>query len=143
MGFEAADIIKGIKSLIKQIKGHENKVEIEYKRAVNKKGNKTAQGVLDTVFRRADVEWRGLGVIPKSGLKFRDKFKDFDGEKEFKMKIAKHKKIRGCICGEVLQGLKAPRDCKMLGTACTPSKPIGPCMVSSEGSCAAYYKYER
>ena len=143
MGFEASDIIKGIKSLIKQIKSHESKVEVEYKRAVNKRGNKTAQNVLGTVFKIEDTEWRGLGVIPKSGLKFKDKFKNFDAEKEFKIKTKKHKKIHGCICGEVLQGLKAPRECKLLGTACTPSRPIGPCMVSSEGSCAAYYKYER
>lgn len=140
-GFDTIDILKGIERLINQIKNGEYKVEIAYKRAVKKQGNRTARKILGSVFEASDSEWRGLGVIKKSGLKLREKYRDFDAEIRFKVKIPKTRKIQGCICGKVIQGIKSPRDCKLFKKACTPQNPIGPCMVSSEGTCAAYYKY--
>lgn len=141
-GFEPADILKGIERLINQVKNKEHKVEIEYKRAVNRKGNTTAKKILGSVFEERDSEWRGLGVIPKSGLKLKKKYEDFDAEKKFRINIPKASKTRGCICSEILQGVKSPRDCKLFGKSCTPGNPVGPCMVSSEGTCAACYRYE-
>ncbi len=140
-GFDTIDILKGVERLINQIKNREYKVEIAYKRAVKKQGNRTARKILGSVFEASDSEWRGLGVIKKSGLKLRKKYRDFDAETRFKVKVPKTRKMRGCICGEVIQGIKSPRDCKLFRKLCTPQNPIGPCMVSSEGSCAAYYKY--
>lgn len=142
-GFDEADVIKGIKSLIKQVKKHQYKVEIAYKRAVRKQGNARARRVLASVFAVSDSTWRGLGVIKKSGLKLKKEFKEFCAEKEFKIKLPKAVEPKACACGEVLQGIKRPRDCKLFKKRCTPQNPIGPCMVSSEGTCAAYYKYER
>ena len=140
-GFETIDILKGIERLINQIKNREYKVEIAYKRAVKKEGNRTARKILDSVFEAGDSEWRGLGIIKKSGLKLRKKYRDFDAKTKFKVKIPKARKMRGCVCGEVIQGIKSSRDCKLFKKICTPQNPIGPCMVSSEGTCAAYYKY--
>lgn len=142
-GFDTIDILKGIKRLVEQIKNHEYKVEITYKRAVKPKGNVTARKILNSVFEIDDSEWRGLGVIKKSGLKLREKYRDFDAEKKFKIKVPKTHKMHGCICGEILQGIKSPRNCKLFRKLCTPQNPIGPCMVSSEGTCAAYYKHEK
>ena len=140
-GFDDIDIIKGIKRLIELIKRRRYKVEIEYKRAVKKEGNIKARRMLDAVFTLCDAHWRGLGVIKRSGLKLREEFKEFSAEKEFKVNIPEGKKPKGCICGEVLQGISSPRDCKLFRKRCSPQNPVGPCMVSSEGSCAAYYKY--
>ena len=141
MGFEALDILKGIKRLFEKIKENDYKVEIEYIRAVNKKGNKEALKALNSVFEVKDSDWRGIGVIKKSGLKLKNKYKEFDAEKKFKVKLPKIQFKKNCICGEVLQGAKSPSDCKLFGKTCIPRKPFGPCMVSSEGTCAAYYKY--
>ena len=140
-GFDEIDIVKGIKRLVEQIKSHRYTTEIEYKRAVTKEGNIEARRVLDSVFEVKDSDWRGLGMIKESGLKLKDKYRQFDAEKEFKVKLPKAILPKGCICGEVLQGIKGPRDCKLFGKVCTPRKPVGPCMVSSEGTCAAYYRY--
>lgn len=140
-GFDTIDILKGIEQLINQIKNRKHNVEIEYKRAVNKDGNKIARKILESVFEVSDSRWRGLGVIKKSGLKLRKEYRMFDGEREFKVKVPKAQENRGCICGEVIQGIKSPRDCKLFKNTCTPQSPIGPCMVSSEGTCAACYKY--
>ena len=140
-GFEIIDILKGIERLIRQIKNRQYKVEIEYKRAVKKEGNKTARRVLDSVFKITDSEWRGLGVIKRSGLKLKKEFNAFDAEKKFSVKVKKTTSQRGCICGDILQGVKTPKDCRLFKKTCTPRRPIGPCMVSSEGTCAAYYKY--
>ncbi len=142
-GFEAADIMRGIEMLIEQIRRGRHCVEIAYKRAVKKQGNTTARRVLNSVFERRDSEWRGIGIIKKGGLKLRRKYKSFDAEAEFNVKLPQAKQKKGCICGEVIQGAKSPADCRLFGKVCTPQKPLGPCMVSSEGSCAAYYKYGR
>jgi len=142
-GFDTIDILKGIERLIRQIKNARYAVEIEYKKAVKKRGNPAARRVLGRVFEASDAEWRGLGVIGKSGLKLRKKYRDFDAEKEFNVKIPKTRRARGCICGAVIQGSKSPRECRLFGKACTPQSPVGACMVSSEGTCAAHYKYGR
>jgi len=140
-GFDEIDIIKGIKRLIGQIRTRTYKVEIEYKRAVKKEGNIKARRILDSVFTVCDSEWRGLGAIKRSGLKLRKEFKDFSAEKEFKIKLPKAVAPKGCICGELLQGISSPSECELFKKVCTPQNPVGPCMVSSEGTCAAFYRY--
>ena len=140
-GFAPADIVKGITRLIKQITAGKSKVEIEYKRAVTKQGNLKAQKALKAVFRVSDARWRGLGLIKKSGLFLNKAYKDFDAKLKFKIKMPKAKEPKGCLCGKVLQGIRAPLDCRLFKKVCTPANPVGPCMVSSEGTCAAYYKY--
>ena len=142
-GFEEHDILKGIKRLIEQVRQQRYKVEIEYKRAVRKEGNVQARRILFSVFEPCPAQWRGLGLIKRSGLKLRQEYKNFSAEKEFKIKLPKTVEPKGCLCGEVLQGIKSPRDCRLFKKVCTPQNPVGPCMVSSEGTCAAYYKYER
>lgn len=142
-GFDDADIIKGISKLVTLIKNNLiSKVEIEYKRAVKPDGNKKARDIIEKVFTCCDSEWRGLGVIKKSGLKLKKAYKAFDADIEFNIKVPKPKVHKGCLCGEVLQGIKSPKDCRLFKRSCIPQRPIGPCMVSSEGTCAAYYKYE-
>lgn len=140
-GFEEMDIIQGLKQLVEQAKKHTHKVEIAYKRAVKRQGNARARRILHSVFTVCDAEWRGLGVIKKSGLKLRKEYKDFSAENKFKVKLPKAVEPKGCLCGEVLQGISAPSDCRLFKKVCTPEHPVGPCMVSSEGTCAAFYKY--
>lgn len=140
-GFEPLDVLQSIYMLLKQIKEKRTEVEIEYFRAVHPEGNRIAQELIDEVFEVSDVMWRGLGTIPKSGLRLKRKFSDFDAEKEFRPKTKKSKENPDCACGEVLRGVKKPTQCKLYRKICTPEEPYGPCMVSSEGTCAAYYKY--
>jgi len=140
-GFEPLDVLQTIYMLLKQIKEKRAEVEIEYFRAVHPQGNRIAQELIDEVFEVSDVMWRGLGTIPKSGLRLKSKFSDFDAEKEFQPKTRKSKENPDCACGEVLRGVKKPTQCKLYRRICTPEEPYGPCMVSSEGTCAAYYKY--
>lgn len=140
-GFDEIDIIKGIKRLIEQIRGQRYTAEIEYKRAVKREGNIRARQILNSVFTVCDTRWRGLGLIKKSGLKLRKEFKQFSAESKFKVKTPKPVKQKGCVCGEVLQGIKSAKDCRLFRKRCTPQNPVGPCMVSSEGTCAAFYKY--
>jgi hydrogenase expression/formation protein HypD len=140
-GFDEIDIIKGVKRLVDQVNKGDSKVEIEYKRAVKKKGNRKANKILQSVFEPGDSEWRGLGKIKKSGLRLKKKYRQFDAEKEFKVSVPDVPLPRGCLCGDVLQGISAPRDCRLFGKKCTPRSPVGPCMVSSEGTCAAAYRY--
>ncbi|MFA5628694.1 MAG: hydrogenase formation protein HypD [Dehalococcoidales bacterium] len=140
-GFEALDILQCIEMLARQTEKGEAKVEIAYKRGVTFDGNLTAQNVLAQVFEPSDAEWRGMGNVPNSGLKLRPEFADFDAEKKFEFDPGPTKVQKGCICGEVLRGTKSPLECKLFRKICNPLNPIGPCMVSSEGSCAAYYHY--
>ena len=140
-GFDESDIIEGITRLVEQIKQKRSTAEIEYTRAVKKQGNATARKTLFSVFEPRDSQWRGLGVIKKSGLKLKRAYRQFDADRQFKVVLPKVKNNRGCVCGEVLQGIKSPQECRLFKKACTPQHPIGPCMVSSEGACAAYYKY--
>ncbi|NMG06900.1 hydrogenase formation protein HypD [Brasilonema sp. UFV-L1] len=143
-GFEPLDIIQSIWMLLQQIVENRCQVENQYNRLVEKIGNQVAIATMNQVFEnRESFEWRGLGEIPYSGLKIRPEYAEFDAELKFPLpnqKVADHK---ACQCGEILKGVLKPWQCKVFGTACTPETPIGTCMVSSEGACAAYYKYGR
>ncbi len=141
-GFEPIDILQSILMLVIQIESSSPKVEIAYKRVVKHEGNLIAQRIMNDVFETKDDWWRGLGVLEKSGLAIRKKYKSFDASKAFNVEIEKTIEIKGCICGEILKGLKTPKDCKLFSKVCTPVDPIGACMVSSEGACHAFYKYK-
>ncbi|MGB9721101.1 MAG: hydrogenase formation protein HypD [bacterium] len=140
-GFEPIDVLLGIKNLSEQIFRDKAKVDIEYKRVVKPEGNRTALAMLNKVFEPVDSVWRGIGDIPKSGLTLRKEYARFDATKKFEFKIFKGREPKGCICGKILLGVKTPPECPLFGKKCTPGNPVGACMVSSEGSCAAYYKY--
>jgi hydrogenase expression/formation protein HypD len=140
-GFEPIDILQGILSLVRHIAQKTPSIDIEYRKVVRPEGNRKALEILYNVFRVTDARWRGIGGIQRSGLAFKTEFEQFDATKKFSAKIPRPVEPRGCICGKVLLGLNSPIDCKLFGTRCTPLTPVGPCMVSSEGSCAAYYKY--
>lgn len=141
-GFEPADMMLAIRMLVSQVNDGRAEVENEFTRAVTEEGNRTAQVLTDKVFTlREAFEWRGLGVVPHSALKLRDEWADFDAEKRFSLRerrIADHK---DCACGAILRGEKSPGECPLFGTVCTPAHPIGACMVSSEGACAAELRY--
>ena len=140
-GFEPVDLMQAILMLVRQFEAGEAKVEIQYQRVVQEEGNKIAQRLLAQVFEQKDDRWRGLGIIPKSGLKIRGEFSAFDAEKHFNITVPEPPDPKGCICGSILRGLKTPLDCRLFADACTPSEPVGACMVSGEGTCATYYKY--
>ena len=140
-GFEPADILQAILSLVRQIEGGNPGLENLYKRAVTFDGNEKAKKIMQDVFETVDVSWRGIGIIPESGLKIREKFSSFDAEKMFKFDVPEAVISKGCSCGEILQGIKIPPECSLYKKICTPVNPVGPCMVSSEGTCAAYYRY--
>lgn len=137
-GFEPTDILEAILMLIEQKKP---KVEIQYKRFICAGGNPVARKINDRVFERSSARWRGIGIVPGSGLKIRRAYSRFDASSRFNVKVAPAREESGCICGQVLKGIKAPPECKLFGKVCTPENPVGACMVSSEGTCAAYYKY--
>ena len=140
-GFEPLDILQCVDMLIKQIESGRSKVEIAYRRGVRPEGNRQALKLMDKVFKPAPAKWRGMGEIAGSGLSLRKEYKSFDAEANFDIKLEPPIEPDGCICGEVLRGVKIPTDCKLFGKACTPQYPVGPCMVSAEGSCSAYYLY--
>ncbi len=140
-GFEPLDMLRGIQLLARQIVAGEARVENEYSRIVNPDGNKKAQALLAEVFEPSDTPWRGIGVIPDSGLKIRDAYAAFDAERQLPVEVEEPKEHQGCLCGEILKGKVAPKDCPLFRKGCTPENPIGACMVSSEGTCAAEYKY--
>jgi hydrogenase expression/formation protein HypD len=140
-GFEPADLMQAILMLVRQIENESPKVEIQYKRVVQNSGNKIAQSLMNEVFELRDDQWRGLGLIPVSGLKIRKAFSEFDAEQNFTVQVSEAIEPKGCICGLILRGLKTPTDCPLFATTCTPSDPVGACMVSAEGTCATYYKY--
>ena len=140
-GFEPADMMQSILMLTTQIEAGIPKVEVQYQRVVQHDGNKVARKVLEDVFELRDDSWRGLGIIPLSGLKIREELSSFDAEREFNVEVPASTEPRGCICGQILRGLKTPLDCPLFARKCTPSDPVGACMVSGEGTCATYYKY--
>ncbi len=140
-GFEPVDMMQAILMLTEQVESGNPAVEVQYQRVVQKEGNKVAQKILDDVFEFRDDSWRGLGVIPLSGLKIRDELSEFDAECQFQVEVPESTEPKGCICGQILRGLKTPVDCPLFGKKCTPSDPVGACMVSGEGTCATYYKY--
>jgi len=140
-GFEAQDILQGIMMLLEQIASKRAEVEIQYKRAVRPEGNQKAVSLIYEYFEPCDVKWRGIGLVPQSGLKLKDKYSYLDVNRVFTIDVPDSEEPKACICGSVLRGVRIPTDCPLFGKTCTPEKPVGACMVSTEGSCAAYYKY--
>lgn len=142
-GFEPLDILQSILMLVQAIEMGQAAVHIQYGRGVREEGNPVALRTLDQVFEVGDTEWRGLGLIPESGLKIRKEYRSWDAEEFLDLDVPAPRKAPGCLCGDILRGIKNPFDCPLFGGKCTPESPVGPCMVSSEGTCAAYYRYER
>jgi hydrogenase expression/formation protein HypD len=143
-GFEPLDVMQAVLMLIQQVNQGRCEVENEFSRAVTRDGNAKAQDRVAEVFElRHEFEWRGLGVVPYSALKIRQTYGDFDAEKRFELLYHSVPDNKACECGAILRGVKRPQDCKIFGTVCTPENPIGSCMVSSEGACAAHYSYGR
>jgi hydrogenase expression/formation protein HypD len=140
-GFEPLDILQAVLMLVRQAKSDSPRVEIQYKRGVKPEGNPKALEVMDRAFEPADAEWRGLGSIPGTGLTLRKEFGDLDASRAFDIRVPLAKENNGCRCGDVLRGLIRPEGCGLFAGACTPENPLGPCMVSFEGSCAAAHKY--
>ncbi|MFC1883282.1 hydrogenase formation protein HypD [Thermodesulfobacteriota bacterium] len=141
IGFEPVDILQGLLMLVKQIEEGRSDVEIQYVRGASAEGNPGAVKVMGKVFEPCDSKWRGLGMIPGSGLSIRTEYSTYDAGKKFDIDVPPAKEPPGCLCGDVLRGVARPPDCKLFRKVCSPRAPVGPCMVSSEGTCAAYYKY--
>jgi len=143
-GFEPVDVMQGISMIVKQFVEDRCELEVQYKRVVNYEGNLKAQELIERYFEKMDLfRWRGLGNVPDSGLKLKDEFASLDAEVVYRdvLPIAEIEDHKLCICGDILRGMAKPPECTIFGTACKPTTPIGSCMVSSEGACAAYYKY--
>jgi hydrogenase expression/formation protein HypD len=141
-GFEPVDILQSVLMLARQVKEGRGDVENQYRRAVTPNGNFAAQQAVAAVFEPCDSCWRGIGVIPASGLKVRQEYEAYDALHRFGIsEMAESPEPAGCLCGEVLKGRARPADCPLFGSSCTPAEPVGPCMVSSEGTCAAWYHY--
>ena len=142
-GFEPLDILQGIAMLLDQIADGEARIAIQYRRAVRPEGNVKALEYLHRLFEPCDAEWRGLGLIPESGLRLREEYAAFDAERRFEINGPPPREHPGCRCGDVLRGAATPPECPLFAKACTPEHAVGPCMVSSEGTCAAWYRYGR
>jgi hydrogenase expression/formation protein HypD len=140
-GFEPLDILQSVLMLVRQVKIRTPRVEIQYRRGVDEEGNRKAQEVMARAFKQSDVEWRGIGCIPGTGLAFREELAELDAARAFDLPRVQSRENPGCRCGEVLRGVIRPRECGLFADVCTPGNPVGPCMVSFEGSCAAAYKY--
>lgn len=140
-GFKAEDILTGIAMLLKQIAEGRAAVEIQYKSVVTETGNQKAVDFINEFFEPFDSYWRGIGLIQSSGLRLREKYRDRNAEAVFNIDVPYAPEPKGCQCGLVLRGIKIPSECSLFGKACTPEKPVGACMVSTEGSCATHYKY--
>jgi len=140
-GFEPLDLFQSLYILLNQLKTKEAKVDNQYFRAVKKNGNHKALNLIDAVFEKEDSVWRGIGIIPRSGLAIKDEYQEFDAQKKIAVQLEKSQEPKGCLCGLVIQGKRTPLDCSFFAKRCTPQSPVGPCMVSSEGSCQAYFKY--
>lgn len=142
-GFEPVDVMQGVEMLARQVVEKRSSVEIQYGRVVKWEGNRKAREILAEVFSVCDSEWRGIGVIPGSGLEIAEKYAAFDAEKTIPVTVEEPREHKGCLCGEILKGKVSPFDCPLFATVCMPESPVGACMVSSEGTCAAAYKYGR
>ncbi len=140
-GFEPLDVLLSIAMLLEQIAAGEARVENEYRRVVNRDGNRRALDLLEEMFEPCDANWRGFGVLPGSGLRLRPAFAEHDAALRFDVQVAQAVEPAGCRCGEILMGAQEPEDCPLFGTTCTPDDPVGACMVSSEGTCAARYRF--
>jgi hydrogenase expression/formation protein HypD len=142
-GFEPLDILMGIDGILRQLAEGRSEVENEYTRVATKEGNRKALELMAAVLEPCDASWRGIGVIPGSGLRLRPEYGRFDAAARFGVEVRQGRMRPGCRCGDVLKGRIRPPDCALFGTGCTPDSPVGPCMVSSEGTCAAWHKYSR
>jgi hydrogenase expression/formation protein HypD len=140
-GFEPLDILMGISMLLRQIRKGVARVENEYSRVATASGNRKAQELVREVFVPCDTGWRGIGVIPGSGLRIAERYAAFDAEEKFGVPVVYSPEKTACRCGDVLKGKILPDECPLFGKGCVPEEPYGPCMVSSEGTCAAYYRY--
>jgi hydrogenase expression/formation protein HypD len=140
-GFEPLDILLTVDMLVEQIESGQPKIEIAYRRGVRPEGNTQAIRLMETVFEPADANWRGIGTVPASGLQLRPRYKKFDAAKQFDIRPGPALEPKGCICGSILRGVSTPLECKLFRKTCTPEHPVGPCMVSAEGSCSTYYHY--
>ena len=140
-GFEPVDVLQGIAMIMRQLHEGRAEIEIAYSRGVMPQGNPVALAAINEVFETCTATWRGLGEIPGSGYRIREEFADFDAMRRFQPDVEPTREHKGCRCGDVLRGIMAPSDCPLFRTVCTPENPVGPCMVSSEGSCAAYFRY--
>ncbi len=143
-GFEPLDVLEAIRMLVRQLNAGEAHVENEFTRGVTREGNRKAQRLVAEVFElRPSFEWRGLGELPYSGLRLKAAYAQLDAERRFELKTQPVAENKACQCPAIIRGVKKPTDCAIFGTVCTPHNPIGSCMVSAEGACAAYYKYRR
>jgi len=143
-GFEPLDVMQSALMLVRQINAGRYEVENQYRRAVTPEGNRKAQALMADCFElRERFEWRGLGFLPASALKIREEYSGLDAEIRFLVETRESREVKGCECPAILRGVKRPTDCKLFGTICTPENPMGSCMVSSEGACAAYWSYGR
>ncbi len=140
-GFEPVDILQAISILVERIEKGEPDLVNAYPRAVTSGGNSKARGVMEEVFHISDAVWRGIGTIPESGLKIREKYTPLDAEKTLEISVTESEEPKGCACGEILTGIRTPPECPLYRKKCSPMDPVGPCMVSAEGTCAAYYRY--
>ncbi len=140
-GFEPVDIMYAIHRLVEMIVSGSPAIENCYKRTVKSEGNIIAKKLMEDVFEVCSSEWRGLGIMPESGLGIKNKYKRFDAIKNIQVDVEETKEHTGCLCGDVLRGVVTPLDCLLFGSVCKPENPVGPCMVSTEGTCAAYYRY--
>jgi len=142
-GFEPLDILQSIAMLATQIAEGNAEISIQYTRSVSAEGNTVAQQLMDTYLEPVDTAWRGLGIIPGSGLKIRSAYAAFDADIQFPLTLPPEKETPGCLCGAIMRGVKNPPECSLFEAVCTPLNPKGACMVSNEGTCATYYKYRR
>ncbi|OQY07880.1 MAG: hydrogenase formation protein HypD [Desulfobacteraceae bacterium 4572_123] len=142
-GFEPVDLLRTISMLVEQVESNAPELENGYPRAVVPDGNPKAQKIMNEVFETVDAPWRGIGSILRSGLNIRDEFASYDAREMFEFEVPDSKDPKGCACGEILTGVKTPPQCSLYKSICTPINPVGPCMVSSEGTCAAYYRYHK
>jgi len=143
-GFEPLDVMQAVLMLVRQLNEGRAEVENEFTRAVSRDGNMKAKALIAEIFElRSSFEWRGLGEVPYSALRIRESYRAFDAEARYGITYRPVADNKACECGAILRGVKKPTDCKVFGTVCTPDNPIGSCMVSSEGACAAHYTYGR
>jgi hydrogenase expression/formation protein HypD len=143
-GFEPLDVMQAIDMLVQQLNAGGARVENQFTRGVTREGNRKAQALVAEVFElRPNLEWRGLGELPYSGLRIKSAYAQFDAERRFSLEVQPVAENAACQCPAIIRGVKKPTDCAIFGTVCTPRDPIGSCMVSAEGACAAYYKYRR
>ncbi|MBL4701685.1 MAG: hydrogenase formation protein HypD, partial [Phycisphaeraceae bacterium] len=142
-GFEDFQMTQGLARLAQQVRDGKAELVNDYPQVVKPQGNLVALALLEEIYDTSDAAWRGIGVIPGSGMTLKKEFAHFNAAIRFNLPVIDSQEPPGCLCGQVIKGMSSPADCKLFGTACTPINPIGPCMVSSEGTCQAHFKYNR